>query len=483
MRTPLVISGLFLAQAFATPAFSLTPEEVWTEWNTALDGSGIHVTADVERLDQQMNITHLTLRLPPDDEGGSAELSLGGITLAPVGDGTVRITLEPDTPFALTTPGPTLRGHYAQAGFVMTASGAPGDTDYAYRAQTLNLRIDEMSGPDGAVQQMQPPITLIADAPSGQASLGTRDRISLTQSSAIDSLRVSVQQTDPKVGDLSLNLMAKTLKSDTESWIDPARVAQDGLRAARHYSSAQSFGAADMQFSLVDGSDSLYLQSDSQGGQSTTTLDGTGLSYDMTASQTTLGVRGSDIPFALQTSIGQVRAAASGPTQPQDSPQPFSLTVALDQVTLPDIAWAILDATGKLPRDPISLTLEMTGEGRLLANDQPPEITSLNVENFDLRGLGAQISADGAFDADPAQRSRFGAYPKFTGQLNVRAKGVMSVIQTLTSTGILPPSVGFSSALYAGMFARQVNGPDDLATTLKVTPDEEIMINGQVISP
>lgn len=485
MRKPLVIAGLLLAQAFAAPAFSLTPDEVWRDWNTALDGAGIAVQAEVAHGDQQLVVRTLTLTLPDPEGAGDSRLSLGDIFLAPAGDGTVLVTLASVSPFTLATPGPDLTGSYAQEGFRMTVSGTPGQTRYAYDAQTLNLSIDQISDLEGdrPTRDMQPPITLIADSPSGQASLTTGTTIRLDQSSDVASLRLALQDSDPDVGELTVSMVMNSLKSQAQSQIDTARAAQDGPRAARTSSSEQSFQSAGMQLSFIDGSDSFYLQSDSQGGTATAAIDATSLSYDMTARDTTLGVRGSDIPFPVQSSIGQIHLAASGPTLPQDRPSPFSLRLGLQDVALPDLAWAILDSTGQLPHDPLSLDLALAGMGRLMTGDQTPEITALAVDQFDLRGLGAQVTAEGAFDADPAQRSRFGNYPKFAGQLDIKAKGVMAVIQTLTSTGILPPSVGFSSALYAGMFARQVSGPDDLATTLKVTPNEEIMINGQVISP
>jgi hypothetical protein len=484
VRIHVAVSCLALSQAFANPAFSLTPDDVWSDWQSAFSDSGLGIEADVLRSAGTLSLTNIALTLPGQSGEAPAQVTLGEITLAPAANDSVLISLPNSAPFRISSPTSDLAGSYGQQGFRMIASGVPGQTRYTYDARAFNVSLESITNRSGtaAPERLTPPITLRATEPKGQADLSLGDTIRILQTSDIAGLAFDLQMSEPTVGDVAFSFAVNDISSSSQSQIDTALVRQDGLQSARQVTTEQSFASASLAFSFKDETDSVNLQSHSQEGRGTARIDADAFSYDASARNVTLALADADLGFPLETSVDQVTFQATGPTMAQDETAPFSLALSLQSMNVPDAIWAMFDAANKLPHDPMSLDLALSGAGRFNAQSEEPELDRLAIDRFALTGIGAEITAQGAFDTDLSQRSRLGNYPKFSGQIDLTAKGVMGVLETLSDSGILPPQFVYGAALYAGMLARQVSGPDDLATTVIITPEEKVMINGQVIS-
>lgn len=152
-------------------------------------------------------------------------------------------------------------------------------------------------------------------------------------------------------------------------------------------------------------------------------------------------------PAQVSGEIGNLVVKLQGPLTAAEAPQPFAVEYDLDQVTLNEGAWDLIDPTGALDRELNRLRVALSGDVTLHASlgDQeaveraaqegrPPfEPGAFKIEDvtIDALGLVAKATGEGALNvANPAAS---------TGEALVSLKDWKPFLQSLVNAGYIPP--------------------------------------------
>lgn len=91
-------------------------------------------------------------------------------------------------------------------------------------------------------------------------------------------------------------------------------------------------------------------------------LDKDGLRYGAQGKGGSVTMTGRELPFPVNYSVENVQAALSLPLMKSDTPQPFTFTYGFDGLTLGEGLWDQIDRSASLPRDPASVSVDLSGE-------------------------------------------------------------------------------------------------------------------------
>jgi hypothetical protein len=145
----------------------------------------------------------------------------------------------------------------------------------------------------------------------------------------------------------------------------------------------------------------------------------------------------------------------------------------------------MFDAKGLLPRDEISLDIDLSANMRWLKkltdidlkdqNQAPPlEADSATINALNLKIAGAELITSGDVKID---NSQFPPVPD--GTVNVSLKGALGLLTKLTEMGLVPAQNAMMIQGMSGMFFKPgEDGEDHLVSTIVMTKDGGISANG-----
>lgn len=206
-----------------------------------------------------------------------------------------------------------------------------------------------------------------------------------------------------------------------------------------------------------------------------------GTSSDVNYNITATGMGMPPMQFDLKEAVVNVAI----PLDNVDESKPASYKIALDGLVLSDQVWGMFDANGLLPRDEISLDIDLSANMRWLKkladidlkdqNQAPPlEADSATVNAFNLKIAGAELITSGDVKID---NSQFPPVPD--GTVNVSLKGAFGLLTKLTEMGLVPAQNTMMIQGMSGMFFKPGEGGEDhLVSTIVMTKDGHISANG-----
>ena len=223
----------------------------------------------------------------------------------------------------------------------------------------------------------------------------------------------------------------------------------------------------------------LQWDSTSASGGLTATLTPQGLSYGMSSTETAATIVPPGMPLPVNASIAETAARVVFPLAPNEdgSPSDFVYETSLRDLAIDDALWSLFDPTGQLPRDPASLTIDVTGTLDVLYNmldlersttsSEPPFFPeTLDINEVMLSVAGAELRANGAMS--------FEVYgvgtPIPDGQVTVELDGAYGLLDKLVALGFVPPGQVAIARGMAGAVAQQV-GDDQLRSELAFGPN------------
>lgn len=495
--------------ALAAPAFALTPEEVWAQFEGFLEESGYAAEADVEPYEDGLIVNQITLSLAsPDGANGQPleTVTTGAFTFLPDPSDPDSVAIAPVMPWAFeiqsSTPTGdiTTNGTFSADGFSMTASGEPDDITYVSGGDQGTLTFTTTDASTGTEYATG---TLTLNDMDSSTRIQQGDETIVTSGATLASLAIDATITPPEGMDdeqpVSISASVNGITLDSSSSMaggEPVVTMADRVAAGMKASSTVLFESMQGQFAVEEEGDTVTLTLASDAGSIGSTLEDGLFGYDSTTKEIALGLTSQSIPMPILLSIASTSSALSGPVTPMDEDAPFSLHFDITDAALPDMAWAMIDPSNELPHDPVTISATLSGEGKLLVDlsdpmalstmpaGQPPvEVDSLDIEDVTVQGLGAEITANGELDIETGTTSKFGDFPQVTGTINIAAEGVLGLVDTLSQAGVIPAQQAMMIPMFAGMFAQEVSGPDDLQTTIEITPDQSILINGTPMMP
>ena len=498
IRPLLLLAGA--ACLAAPPAFAqITPEEVWTQWQGLSAGTGQSLTARSQRRDGPRLVLD-GVEITSRSATASVMVPLGQVVLADRGDGTVAVTLPAGFEMAVALDEPdaepvALSIAVQQENAEIIVSGTALAPRWSFSAGSMSLALVEATV---AGQDMPLDMGLTLTGLSGSTDMAAAPGapIALRYDMAAAGLELLMAADNPEGGGtFELSVGAEALTSRFDGAV-PAAMAPDmplGAAMAAGLRGEGASGTGPMEFALDLDDKGKTL---SAVGQVASTgvevgLDGTGLRYRVGARGISLTASGSDIPVPeLTVTAAEYATGITMPVVAGPEPGDFGLVLRLVDLALPDTVWAMLDPGAALPRDPATLVLEARGKATLFRDltDQgapedavPGQIDAVTVDALQLRAGGAELTGRAEFAFDNTDMQTFEGFPRPTGAADLMLTGGNALLDRLVAAGLISADDVMGVRLGLAMFARPGEEPDSLTSRIEITPDAQVLANGQRI--
>ena len=235
----------------------------------------------------------------------------------------------------------------------------------------------------------------------------------------------------------------------------------------------------------------FFSESSSSSGKIAVKMGTEGLTYDVAQTDARINMRVPDIPLPISLEMAEAGFNITMPLAPSETEQDFAFGFTMGDFTISDVIWGIFDPAGQLPRDPATLSLDLTGKAKMLVDifdpaqaaaldsgGVPGELNALNINKILLSAVGANVSGSGAFTFDNSDTASFDGLPKPQGALDVRVEGVNALMDTLVSMGLLPEDQAMGARMMMGLFGVP-QGDDVLTSKIEVNEAGHVLANGQ----
>lgn len=494
---PVGVLGIGVWLAAGSASAQITPEEVWAFWQGMAQGAGYEMLSSGQRRDGASLILD-GVQVNALSDTAAIRMPIGQITMRDRGDGTVEVTMPPafDMSMTITEPGRDpveMAVAIEQDAYVMVVSGTAASPKYDFTAASVAIALATPTV-DGEEVPMDMAIAL--GGLKGSTALTQGSPIALSYDLSAEALEMTVSATDPEGGGtVEMSMGAEALVSRFEGAL-PAVMTPDteigaafaaGLRGKGGYST----GPLEFTFDVDDKGQATSVS----GSMETTTIDiglePAGLSYRAGTTGLALSLSGASIPFPeLDLSAAEYSMGLTMPLVKSETASDFGLLMRVVDLALPAEVWGMIDPGAALPRDPATLIVETKGKARLFrdltdqsapADAMPGQVESISIDALQLKLAGADLTGTGAFTFDNADMQTFPGMPRPAGSADLKLTGGNTLLDKLVSLGLVPQDQVMGIRMALALFARPGDGPDTLTSKIEITPDAQILANGQRI--
>lgn len=513
MNLRLTSSAIALV-AMTAPAFAdVTPEQVWQSWVDYYKAAGYEIT---EGSRQQAGDT-LTLNDVSATGGmpeSKVEFTLGTVTLTDMGDGKVRTVfsdritgnasgVDPDdmtyaVPFVIDMPGNAT-----------VTSGAPEDMTHEFDYPTIDVALSTVKSDDKetplpirfSVVGSTGTMRIVAGAPAKYDYAMKSERMTVTGD-------IASEEGENVKFDANLAALEITGNMVIPENSDFGNDMNAAVKAGLDMNGMMKSGPIAMKFDFAGKGEDGQTQTgngsyDGKGFDLTFAMSQDGLIYQGGSDAFTTEFSGGQIPFPIKYAADSASFDLQFPVMKRDEAQPFKLAYSLAGLTIGDELWGLFDPEAKLPRDPASLDLDLTGLANInqdlldpaammpetpAATDGEPGTTmpeaqpepflpvEVNINQFALSLLGASATANGRLTGP--EGGDLTQIP--VGELHATFEGVNGLLDTLGSMGLIPDDQLMGARMMLTMFAKPSSeGEDKLTTDLEFKEDGSLFANGQ----
>ena len=283
--------------------------------------------------------------------------------------------------------------------------------------------------------------------------------------------------------DISVNGSGLALSYDVEMQFET--IGDNLLQAlldGQRISGAFNFANLAYDFGVATPQGTIVTASTSEASENRFSFSENGLTLFSETGRQVVDMGGPDLGLpinALGYSVDHTMVDLVMPVTPSDARQPFRFRMALDGVATDDGIWDLFDPTGRLPRDPASLILDLEGT-TVVAEDiftDDPEVpfrqTMAKLNEFNFSIAGAEVTGNGS-----ATDTSTDDTPSGVGELDMTLTGVNSLIDTLVDMGLLPNEQAMGARMGLSLIARP-DGDDRLVSRIEINEDGQIFANGQ----
>ena len=508
-----VLTRLYLGSAFgliATQSLALTGEEVWANQTAYLAPMGIKVSQTQSRTGNVLTVSDISYDIVFPFGVGTMSMQSGPQTYTENADGTVAVgygetstiavaaTFQPDD---LTKIGLSANIQVELTGQSMVASGTATDVTYVTATDLLELTLLDFSisgAPDTQELGLDFYLSMADTAATTQITTGANTTIRTTSSTGMTitdysasfgadfSTKTVSQQTGIE------SIVALTLPGGPMNLMNISQALRDGLavEATVNNAATRSQGVTTSFGSLV-ADQSTNVDAATTVARFDTT--GLALSGGATGFQVLIPVM-EGLPLPLNVSGGAVDYSFAFPVNASDQPADVRYAIALTDMTVNEAVWALLDPGATLPRDPLSIKVDLAGKVKLLvdlldianmtqtinAGVVPFDIQSVTIAELSASGLGASATGTGDFTLDMTDMTTFDGFPRPTGQATATINGLNGLLDKLISIGLIAQSDVMTARLGMSMLLKP-SGADQVQGTVEFTPEGQIIANGQRI--
>jgi hypothetical protein len=486
----------------ATAGFAdLTAAEVWQDWQSYLESNGYAVTAETAQAGDTLTIRDLAMRMEVPEEGGTVEVRMGEMQLVERSDGSVAVILPEVMPIAMDLKDETgeqvaITMQVAQKGMEMVVSGDASAMTYDYTAQEVAMTLDDVVAGADTVKIGVAEIRMADMAGRHQSTLdgGTR---AVTQEMTAGPVVYAIDFTDPEEGGRAringtMARLSMTGNGDLVDGVDTSDMAA-ALRAGFRVESEIAYEEGNTSYRLTNGGEDMEGTQSSASGTLQVGMGPDGLRYGGEGRDVNVALAGSGLPFPVTAEMARMGFNLVMPVSKSDAAQDFALALEFGGFTMADTIWAMFDPGAQLPRDPATISVDLSGKGRLFydlldpaqmakleeGEEVPGEVESLVLNDLTVDLAGAKLTGAGAFTFDQTDLTSFDGVPAPEGAIDLRLVGGNGLLDKLIGMGFVAEDQAMMVRMMAGMFARTGTGEDELTSRIEVTEDGQVLANGQ----
>ena len=482
----------------------LTARDVWSDWRGYITDFGYEFTGTETMVGNTLKISDMGFSVTIPEEGMTTTYSLAEMSLVENSDGTVNITVPATQLMTIAVQVEDEQDveigiDYSQTGLSMVVSGKPGDMTYNFSAADLTLAlaslvVDQIPMPSDAANAF-----VSFNNMSGSATMNVAGmRFHTGKMTASDvSFEFAAKDTD---GGGMFKASGKTNDVDFSSAVKmPLNVRNSDVQAMLKsgFEFESTFGYGISEFAVMGSGDGADFSANGSldSGAFQITVDQSKLAYDVHSNGLAVSAATSDLPFPLSFELAKYGLRLGIPMANSTSLQDFALGLTLQDLSMADHLWSMIDPAGNLPHDPATVAVDLSGKTRVLVDflspdieetmqnlDHPPaEVHALTIKEFLVSALGARLSGIGDFTFDNDDLATFDGLPAPTGSVSLDLVGANGLLDKLIAMGIISDNDAMGGRMMIGMLAVPGDGDDTLKSTLEITAEGHILANGQRI--
>lgn len=466
----------------------VTAEQVWQSWVDYYKTVGADVTTEsVNKQGDTLVVTNAVFASTTPN--GSFTAKIAEVSLKETG-GKVEVTLSPTIP--ITVNGKDATGKTTdvaievdQTNMLTTASGAPDDMTFDFKADQLSVKLDSIKE-DG--KDMQVNAAFAMTTPAGTYHVVKQGGSTIESSLTAADLTLDFSGADPQgTGTFSLKGKLAGLTGTSNATIpegtDMANMAA-ALSNGLVVKSKTDFGQGDYSMEGKNGDKTTTGTASVGSGSFNLDMSKDGLTYGVAGTGAKVSVMSPDVPFPIDLSYGESVINLTIPVSKGDSPQPFALLVKVVDLAVSEGIWGMIDPTAKLPHDPATVVVDVAGAAKMMIDifdpknaenppAQPGQLESLNVNQLQVKAVGADLTGTGAVTFDNTT-----PVPMPKGMIDLKLVGGNALIDKLAEMGIVPQDQAAGAKMMLGMFTVPA-GDDTLTSKIEFKDDGGIYANGQ----
>lgn len=492
---------LSLSLTTTTALAELAPEQVWQDWKSNLAGFGYDVTGETSQTGNTLTITNMAMSMAMPDDAGSVLMQLGQVQMIGNDDGSVSVVMPERMPIAIETldsEGQEVMTtlELAHQALEVTVSGTPDAMRYDYSAKEVSMALTDLVA-GGQSAEVKAASIRFADM-SGSSQSGAEDEMrSLTQTISAGPVTYEIDVTSPEDGGrlaFSGSVMRGTFDGTTRmpQKFDANDMAAN-LSAGFRFDSRFEYQTGSSAYRFEDGINVIEGTQGSESGELMAAIGPDGLRYGGEGRKSTIAMTGSELPFPVTLEMARAGFEIIMPVAKSEAAQDFLLKLDLSDFTMSETIWALFDPASKLPRDPATVAIDLSGKGRLFfdlldpataskleaENVAPGELEALDLNKLTLSLAGARLTGTGAFVFDQSDLTSFDGMAAPEGGLDLELVGGNTLLDGLVELGILPQEQATGVRMMMGLFATPAEGEDRLTSRIEFTEDGQVLANGQ----
>jgi hypothetical protein len=495
----LAASTAAIALFAGTAQADVTAAQVWQNWQDMAKAYGQTMTVGGTRTEGATLIVS-DMKSVTDKDDTHVESAIAEVRLTDKGDGTVEITMSDSYVVSMVLP--KAEGEmgqssaeltFTQPGLVVTASGTPEATDYAFSAPSMEIALTSVDGKPAAEQGIAAASATISNLTGHYLLAGTGDAKTVDSHFAADSLALAVKAKNAESGEdvsVTASVSAPVMKvTGNLTGMENAEMS-DALKAGFATDMSLDYGAVSYDIGVEDGRGPTTINGSSEGGSLQVAMDAARLLLATQGRGVKLAMSGPDIPLPqLSLSYAESGFTLLMPMAKSDDPQDFAFLTKFIDLSVSDDIWGMIDPAGQLPHDPATLVIDTEGQVKLttdimneaemaeLGDGAPGELHSLDITEVHARIAGAELTGSGSFTFDNSDTMTYGGVPAPTGKLDMKLTGGNGLMDKLVLMGLLSQDDVMGARMMLSMFANQVSD-DELTSTLEFK-DKHFYANGQ----
>lgn len=497
ISNPLTLASVIALGCPTVALADISALDVWDAWKSYSESLGQTITVGSQEASGGALVLH-DVKMGFEFPEGNVASTLSLLEFRERGDGTVAITMAPDMPVSMSAKPENgeavdLAVIMRQTGMSIIASGDPDDIAFDYLASDFSFTVDTLVV-DG--ETIDADISLALAGIDGKFAISRADGTSYTSQMAAENTTYDIGFTDPDNGGrLVMSGTIADLQSKSDVVIpegfdstDPTQI----FGSAFSMVGGLTTGASESNSSFQEGSDSFSATSTAANSSLNFAIDGGAMEYGGAAKGVDYVIQSPQIPFPeITLGFSEVAFNFLMPLSKSDDPQDYSFLMRFADLEISDMIWGMFDPGQIMPRDPATISLDLSGQMNWLVEitdpeqaeafggETPAELHGLTINEILVSALGAEVNATGAFTFDNTDLETFDGMPAPTGKIDANIIGVNGLLDRLIQMGLLPDDQAMGARMMLGLFARPGYGEDILTSTIEVNGDGSVFANGQ----